>query len=425
MVTDLVKIEKCKLEGTVRPPTSKSVSHRALILSSFSSGSQITGLLESHDTLATKSCLETLGVEFTEHNSTLQVLNPLPSKLDGEFQLDCKNSGTSLRLLMGICAGFDVPITLFGDDSLNSRPIAQLAEALKNLGVSISTPSETPPITLKGPVDTQKTYIEITGKMSSQFISSLLILGSRHPNTFSVKILPPVVSQPYISLTSEMLSDIGINIEAVDNTLITQPSTFKSHHFRVPVDFSSAAFFLAAGALPGNSISVEGYFGNYTQADRRILSILAQIGAHMEKHTTQDHSTYKVVGEELFGDRINLIESPDLFPILSILATQAEGETEMYGAHHLKFKETNRIEKMTEAIKLLGGDITPTDDGAIIKKTRLKGGVSVDCYGDHRIAMALTIAGSVCEQPIEIRNADSVNVSYPTFFDDFNRLRKQ
>ncbi|MCE7736511.1 MAG: 3-phosphoshikimate 1-carboxyvinyltransferase [Candidatus Heimdallarchaeota archaeon] len=422
-----MKVYPGRLNGFVKPPSAKSITHRALMLASFSEiGSVIKNPLIAGDTDSTKFALEKLGVRFKSEENFFQLLETtktIDREDKSDININCFNSGTTLRLLSGIVAQLSRKVTLQGDQSLNSRPMDNLIQALKKIGVKTSSDSGTPPVTITGPSDNAETKVEIAGHVSSQFISSLLMHGALRPETqLEVNITPPIVSRPYIDLTVSMLRDLGVSVDVnEDQYVVTGVEKFKKSEFLIPMDYSSAAFFIAAGALPENRIVIDGIDNELPQADKKIIEIVKEMGASVSIQKNANNRRITIQGNKLQGIEINLQEAPDLFPIVSVLGLSASGQTTITGAHHLAFKETNRIESMITVIKELGGEIEPLEDGAIVRKSELKGG-TVNSFDDHRIAMATAIASTQSKHTVIIENSDCVNVSYPTFFNDLNRL---
>ncbi len=423
-----MKVYPSSLSGFVRPPSSKSVTHRSLILAACGEiDSVVKNRLISEDTDATKKALERLNTKFNEkqdHFRTIITENSISKDLSDDIEINCFNSGTTLRLLSGLCGLFPRKTTLYGDRSLNSRPMNDLSIALTQLGVKSITTDGTPPIMIQGPPSKNKNKVEVPGNISSQYISSLLIHGALRDSTeLEIKVIPPVVSQPYIDLTVEMLKKLKIDIEYIDNTYyVTGVDQFEKFEYLVPMDYSSAAFYIAAGAIGNNRIVIEGIDNNLPQADSKIMQLVKEMGAKINIDRNVRNARIIVEGSELEGIDVNLQDAPDLFPIVCVLGLMANGETKISGAQHLAFKESNRIEAMVSIIKEMGGDITPLNDGAIIRKSTLKGGI-LNPVDDHRIVMATSIAATQCDKISVINNSHAVNVSYPTFFNDLNHLQ--
>lgn len=422
-----MKVYPGRLNGFVKPPSSKSITHRALLLAACSEiGSVIKNPLLAADTDATKRALEQLGAKFRSGDNfyqTLETIEIIDKEEKSDLSINCFNSGTTMRLLSGLVAQLPRNVTLYGDESLNSRPMNYLVDAFSNIGVSVSSKSGKPPVVIQGPSDSSQTKVEIDGSVSSQFISSLLIHGALRAETqLEITVKEPVVSKPYIDLTFMMLKNLGVSIEEIENGfLVNGVKDFAKSEFLIPMDYSSAAFFIAAGALPNNSIVIDGIDNNLPQADSKIIEIVKNMGASVSIQSNANNKRIIVQAGNLRGIEVNLQDAPDLFPIVSVLGLFAAGETKITGAHQLAFKESNRIESMTNVIRSLGGKIEPLDDGAIVSKSELDGGV-VDSFNDHRIVMAAAIAGTQSKNKVVIENSDCVKVSYPKFFSDLNRL---
>jgi 3-phosphoshikimate 1-carboxyvinyltransferase len=419
-----VKIAKTTLKGTIKPPSSKSLTHRAFILSGLSSGrSEIENYLEGEDCSATLHALQDFGVKYSSEPNKIIFEEGITNSAK---RIDCKNSGTTMRLLMGVATLFEEETVLTGDKSLRSRPIKDLVNAFRELGAEITDTEGRPPLTVKGPLTS--TEVSITGNISSQYTSSLLIRLSIGNKPGKIKIIKPIVSRPYIVQTIEILSERGIKItqeensESWDLTIIPRDK-LNARNIKMPLDFSSAAFFIVAGCIGNNSIKVIGPSSNYSQADQKIIEIINNVHGNITTKRIEGNCNIIVDGStKMEATEIDITSTPDLFPILCLLATQIKGTTRLFGARHLRFKETDRIKTTTELISRLGGVITPTDDGAIVEYGPLLGDTEIETYGDHRIAMTACIAATITEDPVKINNVDCVNVSYPNFLADLESL---
>ncbi len=418
----MIKVYPSKLSGTINPPPSKSVTHRALILAGMcQAGSTITNKLDGEDTNATQAVLERMGMLFKEFSTNrLYVSNVIQH---GAGMADCKNSGTTIRLLTAVHGNLTEKTTLTGDSSLLTRPMQDLTQSLRNIGIEIEDTDGKPPVTISGKRREGNQIIDIEGNKSSQFISGLALYAAMRPNksVTSIRILNKLSSKPYLDLTLKMLEEIGTDISWSDDRTLKVISRYPymKHDFYVPPDASSAAFFLGAGVLRDNKVTVEGNFSRYHQADYQLIEILQQLGVNLE------FENYKIIitGSKLIGADIDLSNAPDLFPIVCVIASFAEGKSHIYGASHLKYKETNRIKTTAALIKGIGGMIEEKEDGAIItgQKT-LKGGTEIDSFGDHRIAMAAAIAGTATDEPVTIIDEECVAVSYRDFFMDLQHI---
>ncbi|MCY3414856.1 MAG: 3-phosphoshikimate 1-carboxyvinyltransferase [Candidatus Heimdallarchaeota archaeon] len=399
------------MKGDVSVPGSKSITHRALILAAFTPGSTIINPLRGSDTLATKFCLEQMGAAFEDIDGGWRVTR---AASHGSTNLACDNSGTTLRLLTSVCSLFSEPSILMGDDSLNKRPMGPLIVALKQLGADISSDDDHAPIRINKPIT--GTQCEIRGNISSQYISSLIIAASIRPESMEIRILKPVVSFPYIQLTLQLLEPLGITVRTDEDehsiSYHIGGQLSKSYNFIVPPDSSSAAFFIAAGVLPGNQININWYPQLLLQADTKIIELLLQMGAQITENPTQ----LSMQPSDLKAVDISLHDAPDIFPILSVIAALTPGEMSITGAHHLKFKESDRIQTTHAFLTLMGAECTALDDGIRISSSSLAGGVEVHSHNDHRIAMAACIAATQCKDKVQVDSIDCVDVSFPSFF---------
>lgn len=404
------------LRGSLSIPPSKSITHRAFILSCIAGGSVKNPLL-SEDTKATLDVLSQMGAEYHWDGNTLVVDKVISH---GSGSADCRNSGTTLRLLSAVASLFPELSDLGGDDSLNSRPIAGLADALIELGAEVKSSDGTPPILIRGPLPDEHLECHISGNVSSQYISGLLIALSSRNRSSRIYVHDGMVSKPYVDLTIEMLRGSGAKIDELDDGYHISSSPLVPQHFLVPADFSSLAFFAVAGAF-GNELEIGVLDTRYTQADSRILEILESFGASIE----YEGEKVKVSGDSLVGQKVDLSSCPDLFPIVAVLAAASKGKSILYGAHHLRYKETDRIRAVVDMLSGMSVDVIERDDGCEIQGTgKIKGGSTVITHGDHRIAMAGAICGTISELPVQIDNPKCVEVSFPGFFDILESITK-
>ncbi|RMG30004.1 MAG: 3-phosphoshikimate 1-carboxyvinyltransferase [Methanobacteriota archaeon] len=408
----MLTIRKSRLEGEVVPPPSKSVTHRAYIIASLTAnGSKVKNPLHSEDTDATFAVLAKMGMKSKTSENTIVIDQPIRK---GAGEADCRNSGTTLRLLTAVNAAFPEKTILTGDDSLITRPISDLVDSLHQLGADIKTRNGFPPVIIERPIAKEKFECTLNPSKSSQFLSALLILGAIKENGIQVSLEGTFPSRPYVAMTVQMLSEAGAKINTKERVFeIIKPLPQEPVEFNVPADFSSAAFYIVAGALPGNSIMIKGIDRRYPQADSAIIDLVRRFGADIE----ETPEGIRVSHHELVPQEIDLADSPDLFPILGVLAAFTEGKTTIYGASHLKYKETNRIKTTGELVRKLGASFVENEDGAIIEgRSTLQGGEIVDSYGDHRIAMAAAIAATQAERGLRIRNWQAASVSYRDFY---------
>jgi 3-phosphoshikimate 1-carboxyvinyltransferase len=396
--------------GTMYVPPSKSYTHRAILMAALSGGRcLISNPLDSFDTRATADAVRSMGAKVTETEDGLIIESKglhAPDRI-----VDVMNSGTTMRLMTGIAALFDSPVTITGDESIRKRPMGPLLAALEGCGVECSSNDGKAPIIIKGPV--KGDTIDIDGSMSSQFVSSMLMMSPLIGRPMGVRIVGKMVSRPYVDITLSMMRAFGIEVQETDDGFHIEPQQYKPRDYAVPSDFSSSAFPLVAGGLSGR-VTVNGLDLNDPQGDKRIIDILKKVGCDVE--ISGDTITCYNQGRPRACD-VDMSEIPDLFPIVAVLMSTAEGTSRLYGAPQLRFKESDRIASVERMLRTLGADITGTDDGCIINGVkRLKGG-RIDHLGDHRLMMSGAVASLVSNGPVSMEDDGCWNVSYPGFVD--------
>jgi len=401
--------------GTVDVPPSKSYTHRAIIMAALSGGRcRITNPLCSFDTLATADAVRSMGakVERTDYGFLVESDGlHAPDRI-----IDVQNSGTTMRLMTGIAALFDSETTITGDESIRKRPMGPLLDALKSCGVRCDSNDGKAPVRIRGPVTESK--IVVDGSMSSQFVSSMLMMAPLVGRPMDIIIEGKTVSRPYIDITISMMKRFGITVSEEANRFHVEPQSYKPCDFTVPSDFSSSAFPLVAGGLSG-SVSVKGLDMSDPQGDKKIVEILKEVGCRIESDNGM--ITCSNDGRPKAAD-IDISNVPDLFPIVAVLMSTADGTSRLYGAPQLRFKESDRIASVERMLRTLGADIEGTDDGCIIRGVpRLKGG-RIDHLGDHRLMMSAAIASLISDGPVSMINDECWNVSYPGFVEQMRSI---
>lgn len=406
------------VSGRVRAPPSKSYTHRAFILAALSGGPcRIHRPLVAEDTEATLAGLVALGAEITRGTDVITIaskgLRP-PSK-----EIDARNSGTTIRLLSGVAALLDGATVLTGDESLRKRPMGPLLDALNGLGARARSLADDgcPPVEIAGPM--RGGDIAIPGSVSSQFISSLLTACPLASGPTVLRILPPIRSEPYIELTIDLVREFGAGVlPSADRYDIPGRQEYRPTDLEVPGDFSSASFPLVAAALTDGDVTVEGLDFAAIHGDRRILDVLRAFGAAVETRG----NAVRVCGGPLAAQTVDVGDTPDLFPVLAVLATQAHGESRFVNGGHLRLKESDRIATTVAFLKAMGADVEATEDGCVVRGPSRLREASVESYGDHRILMAAAVASLVADGPGDISEPWCFRVSYPAFLDDFRAL---
>ncbi len=409
---DAVDVVPGRIAGTLAAPPSKSCTHRAFLLAAQAiNGCTVENALLSGDTLATLRNLEALGARPTLQAGNVQFA---PATLRPATEvLDCGNSGTSLRLLAATAARLPVPCTLTGDASLRSRPNAALLSALTQLGVQCRSNGGTAPLSLRGPL--RSGTVRISGSAGSQTATALLLALPFVAGPSQIAIEAPVLSRPYLDVTSKAAAQAGLVIEQElpDASRFRIPGGQQVTATRLAIegDWSSAAFPLAAAALTGGSVTVTGLHADSPQGDRRILSILRAFGA--EASISGKSATCRAAPLASPGT-VDVSETPDLFPILCVLAAGSQGTTDILGAASLRTKESNRIAAMAEGLRKMGINVVERPDGVRIKGGKMQS-AEISARGDHRIHMAFVVAAIAAQGTSRIADAGCVAASFPGF----------
>ena len=415
------------INGSIRVPGDKSISHRSIIFGSLAEGeTKVYDILRGEDVLSTMQVFRDLGVEIEDKDGVVTIQGVGMDGLKApQKALDMGNSGTSIRLISGVLAGADFEVEMFGDDSLSKRPMDRVTLPLKKMGVSISgqTERDLPPLHLKGTKNLRPIHYELP--IASAQVKSALIFAALQAHGQSI-IIEKECTRNH---TEDMLRQFGGEL-SVDGKKITVqgPQKLSGQEVVVPGDISSAAFWLVAGLIVPNSRVVLKNVGiNETRTG--IIDVIRAMGGKLEitdmdpiaKSATLTVETSDLKGTEIGGALIPRLI--DELPIIALLATQAQGQTFIKDAEELKVKETDRIQVVADALNSMGATITPTADGMIIKGKSVLHGARVKTFGDHRIGMMTAIAALlVADGEVELDRAEAINTSYPSFFDDLEAL---
>ncbi|MBE6504627.1 MAG: 3-phosphoshikimate 1-carboxyvinyltransferase [Methanobrevibacter millerae] len=416
------------IDGVVKAPPSKSYSHRAVILASLACGtSKLYDMLYSEDTLASIRVCEALGAEITKHDDYLEVKGT-SGKLHNSKKdpIDLANSGTTLRLMTSVAGLSDNEVILTGDESLKTRPMDLLINSIRHLGVDAESINDNG----KAPILIKPGYFgghtNISGSVSSQYISSILISSPLSEHGVTLFVLPEFKSRPYVDMTLDIMKKFGVKVfkgfylkhESCDkehqSCRIDEFKVRKQHYtpcdYTVEGDYSSASYLLAAIAINGGHAKVLNLFKNSKQGDKVILEILEKMGAEITVH--DDYVEITSDGN-LKGIDINLSNAPDLLITVAVLAAMAEGTTNITGVKHARVKETDRIDTTCKQLRKLDCKLEEFEDGMSITGG-VNGGI-VDSCGDHRLAMAFSLIG--LKHDIEIINGEVFDVSFPNFIE--------
>jgi 3-phosphoshikimate 1-carboxyvinyltransferase len=408
-----------RVSGEVTVPGDKSISHRSLMLGGIATGdTRISGFLASEDCLATLSALRALGVGIERPQATQVIVKGVGADgLHGAAApLDMGNAGTAMRLSMGLLAGMPFASTLIGDASLMRRPMERVAGPLRQMGAMITTHDGRPPVLLQG--GRQLSGIDYAMPMASAQVKSAVLLAGLSAKG-RTRVTEPAPTRDH---TERMLTAFGVHVERNGSTVgLVGGQPLTGTHIEVPADFSSAAFFLVAGALAAEEgLRLRNVGINPTRTG--LLDMLQLMGARIAVHPHAGGGE-PIADLEVHASRLRGIEVPahlvplsiDEFPVFFIAAACAEGETVVRGAAELRVKESDRLAVMAEGLASLGVAHTLLPDGIRIRGGEGFGGGTVDSHGDHRIAMAFAVASLKARDPIRILDVANVATSFPGF----------
>jgi len=413
-----VVFEPAKISGFVSAPASKSYTQRVIACALLADGrTTIRGYTGCDDSERALLAAKNMGALIHKGENYIQVDGGHHNN-SGEFTLDFGGSATSMRIFTSVSCVTPGIKHITGSPQLLRRPVRPLVEALTQLGAKIETsPGYSPPLIVH-PTGLRGGEVELDASISSQFTSSIMVGSTRaHAPTF-IRHTGGVVSRGYIRITAHVLEWFGAHTEISGefNQVVVHPSSLKPVDVKIEGDYSSAAFLLAAGAIGGH-VEVGNLNPESLQPDREVLNVLKGAGCHVELVG----DTARVSGCVKEGFVVDVTETPDLAPVLGVIAAYAKGESRIKGVSRLIFKESNRIDAVVDMLKSIGVDAS-FDCGEI----RVKGGVIrgglVDSHGDHRIALAAAVAAVGAQRPIMVRGFECYSKSYPNFLEDYTSV---
>lgn len=424
-----IEIEKgAPLKGEIIPPPDKSISHRAVIISSIAEGkSRIRNFLNAEDPLRTLSAFRQMGIEIEESNARYPDLIIHGKGLkEPSGLIDCGNSGTTMRLLSGVLAGQPFSATLTGDDSLRRRPMQRIITPLTEMGAIIESEDGYPPLHIKGG---NLKPIRYKSPIASAQVKSAILLAGLYCDGWT-SVSEPERSRDH---TERMLKSAGAEIDVKDlEVKIKGVARLRPLDITIPSDFSSSAFFIVAGAIvPHSEILIRQTGINPTRTG--LIDIMRMMGADIELMNIDEISGEPVAdiyvrssnlrGIDIGGDMI--VRAIDEFPIICVAASIAEGTTRITGAGELRVKESDRIGTMAMELRKMGVMVEELKDGIVIEgRDRLHAGI-VHSHGDHRVAMAMAIAGLLADGRTIIEDTECINTSFPGFMDMLMSLTKR
>jgi 3-phosphoshikimate 1-carboxyvinyltransferase len=417
-----LKIRRSKLDGIVKVPPSKSMSHRAIICAALGVGtSTIENIDYSDDINATIDAMIALGAAIIKEEDKVIVSGMYreDSIKSNVRVIDCNESGSTLRFIIPISLLFDGITKFVGKGNLGKRPLDTYFDIFKEQGIKYNYVENELNMIVKGVLKSGE--FTLPGNISSQFITGLLFSLPLLDGDSKIIITTDIESKGYIDLTLSCMKDFGIEIENNNykEFIIKGNQRYISRNYRVEGDYSQAAFYLSADAL-GSNVVIDDLNIKSLQGDKEVIEILERMGA---KFHVNENSINCTIDNELISTVIDASQCPDIIPVLSTVAALAKGRTEIINGGRLRIKECDRLKAIATELNKIGAKVEEKEDGLIIEGIdEFEGGVEVWSWKDHRIAMSLAIASTRCKEPIIIKDYDCVAKSYPNFFEDFKML---
>lgn len=413
------------INAVLQVPGSKSITQRAMVVAALVKGASfLQGALRSEDTELLASALVKLGVEVNWTDAGLQIKSSGVMGPGGEFngplELYMGNNGTGIRLLTSlVCLGSGFYL-LTGTKRMEERPIVHLLTALRQWGAKIScvNGTDSPPVLVEADGLAGGDTV-IDGSLSSQYISSLLLIAPYLKNTGRICVVGNLVSRPYVNITLAVMRSFGGIVDEMEQEgmpcFVVQPVPYKAMNYAVEGDASSASYFWAAAAVTGGKVTISNIHRDALQGDAAFADILARMGCRVTKDETGVTVTGPEIGE-LRGIDIDMGKWPDVAPTLAVVAAFARGTTRISGIKHLRIKETDRITAVATELQRMGVNVKELEDGLVIEGGAPLRGVEIQTYNDHRMAMAFAVAGLRVPNLV-ICNPDCVSKSFPDFWE--------
>jgi 3-phosphoshikimate 1-carboxyvinyltransferase len=410
-----LKINKTILQGKIRIPASKSHTIRAVALAGVAEGKTVLkNPLLSADTISCIEGIQEFGAVVAQGN-TLEITGTGGLPKPDCKKIDVGNSGTSLRILTGLASLADFPILFDGDSSIRQRPMMPLLSALENLGASVQSTDGKCPFTITGPIRGGCTTVN---GISSQFLTSLLLACPLASGDTEI-VAENLHEKPYVEMTLDWLRKLNISFEqnGLDWFRIPGGQKYQAFQRSIPADFSSATFVACAAAVTGSEILIKGLDFSDHQGDKEIFNFLLNMGAQI-RHVQEG---VVVKGGELRGTDIDMNNTPDALPVFAVVGCCAKGTTRLLNVAQARYKECDRISAVAAELSKMGAEIEELKDGLIIHQSKLKG-CEVHGYHDHRMVMALSVAGMMAEGETFVDTAESIRITYPGYLEDMKAI---
>jgi 3-phosphoshikimate 1-carboxyvinyltransferase len=406
-------------ELTWRVPGSKSITNRALVLAALADGeSVLEGVLHSDDTRHMRGALSALGVPIEDAGPTTLVVHGGRGRLRAPKEpLFVGNSGTTVRFLAALSCLVPGAVTLVGDEAMARRPIQDLVDGLRQLGVQIDCETGCPPLTIHGG-RLSGGVVSMRGDRSSQYFSALLMAAGLAETAVTLEIAGTLVSRPYVDITRRMISDFGGSVDSTDRGFRVLPRAYGARSYQVEPDASSASYPFALAAVSGGRVTVPGLGVHALQGDYAFLDVLASLGAQVERGEASSTVSGTRIGT-MSGVSVDMHDISDTVMTLAAIAPKLQGRTRIFNVANIRIKETDRLLATVTELTRLGQRVPHGEDWLEIEPRALTP-AAVRCYADHRMAMSFAILGAVTGA-VRIEDPACVAKTYPTFWQDLAR----
>jgi 3-phosphoshikimate 1-carboxyvinyltransferase len=409
------------VKGRIRPPGSKSLTNRALVVASLANGSsRLTGVLDSQDTRVMIDSLQRLGLKIQHDpaNCVVEIEGCGGRFPNAKADLWLENSGTSIRFLTAMCALGHGEYRLDGNERMRERPIGELVKGLQHLGVDLRCElgTDCPPVMVHAN-GLNGGLTKLPGNVSSQFLSALLMAAPGARETLDIQLEGILVSEPYIDMTLGVMATFGVQVQTPQQGFYqVQPQSYKAANYDVEPDASAASYFFALAAITGGDITVEGLSRWSLQGDIHFVEALEKMGCDVR----YEENAITVRGKPLKGIDIDMNAISDTAQTLAVVAPFADGPTRIHNVKHMRFKETDRVSALVCELRKLGLQIEEADDGLTIHPGPIQP-ASIKTYDDHRMAMSFALIGQRVPG-VWIEDPGCTRKTYPKYFEDLAKL---
>lgn len=416
---NIVKIGQSKLKGSIKIPASKSMSHRAIMAAGLAKGrSKISNLIFSKDIIATIGCMRNIGatIQIFEDYIIVEGIGGVKVQTPNFY---CNESGSTIRFMIPIGMmdqSYEEAIVFHGEGRLTTRPMTPYFDIFDEKEIRYEYPSQLP---LKIWGHLKPDLYQLPGDVSSQFVTGLMYALSLNKSASTIEMTSKLESRSYVDMTIDVMGDFGVNIthKAYELFNVEGSQCFRAQDYEVEGDYSQVAFFIVAGLINGD-LNIKGLKEGSLQGDRAVIDIVKRMGGHV----SFEKDGLIVKQSKTKGVDIDMSEIPDMLPAISVLAALSEGTTRLYNGQRIRLKESDRIIAMYTELTKMGAQIEETEDGLLIQGVDHLQGANVEGWNDHRIVMALAMAGTCARGTVTITDAHAITKSYPHFFEDLKSI---